>query len=47
MLAPLTFRPRRLHKYYNPAAPRLLALNQINRQARTNKETHTSEFFQA
>lgn len=30
ILAPLTFRPLRLHKYYNPPAPWLVALNQIN-----------------
>jgi hypothetical protein len=42
ILAPLTFWPRRLHKYYNPAAPWLVALNQINMQARTTKETQHS-----
>jgi len=42
ILAPLTFRPRRLHKYYNPAAPWLVALNQINMQARTTKEIQLS-----
>jgi hypothetical protein len=42
ILAPLTFRPRRLHKYYNPAAPWLVALNQINMQVPTTKETYYS-----
>jgi hypothetical protein len=37
----------RLQKYYNPSAPPLVGLNQMNRQARTTKETHTREFFQA
>jgi len=42
ILAPLTFRPRRLHKYYNPAAPWLVALNQINMQAWATKEIQHS-----
>lgn len=42
ILAPLTFRPRELHKYYNRAAPWLVALNQIDMQARTTKEIQHS-----